>query len=107
MQPQPQSQVNRPPSASSSYALAWPDERALLVMVCPYLAGALAMSHLIFAQASLPWSDLFRNKELLTLVVGLTAVAVGVLYAFVRAVFHHRERMAMIQQGMMPYGAEE
>ena len=65
------------------------------------------MSHLIFAQASMPWSDLFRNKELLTLVIGLVVVAVGVLYAFVRAVCQHRERMAMIQQGMMPNGAEE
>ena len=65
------------------------------------------MTFWIAAQTSMPWPDLFRNKELLTLVIGLVAVAVGVLYAFVRAVFRHRERMAMIQHGMMPYEAEE
>lgn len=56
-------------------------------------------------QGSVVGAEMESSKNLDT--IRLVAVAVGVLYAFVRAVFRHRERMAMIQHGMMPYEAED
>jgi hypothetical protein len=61
---------------------------------------------LLFAEAESSvqpwWSRILLNGESLAMLVGLVAVIGGIIWTLMTSVMRHRERMAMIQQGMNP-----
>ena len=48
------------------------------------------------------WSRILLNGESLAMLVGLVTILGGIIWFLMTSVMRHRERMAMIQQGMNP-----
>lgn len=48
------------------------------------------------------WADFFSNEETVALLIPITGIVVGGIVAIVVIMLRHRERMALIEQGLHP-----
>ena len=48
------------------------------------------------------WFEVFRNPATLVLMIPIVAILVGGITGISKLIMRHRERMAMIEQGMDP-----
>ena len=56
----------------------------------------------MLAAMSYDWSHLFDSQSAVPVILGGIAIISGVTYATVRAVLHHKERIAKIENGIDP-----